>query len=119
ALVKAQLDAGRSYRDALRVGLKGVLVAPEFLFRKEPKVDDLALATRLSYFLWSTMPDAALLEAAAKGGLATPEGLRVQTERLLADPRAAAFTRNFTGQWLRLREIDFTEPDPKLYPEFD
>jgi hypothetical protein len=119
ALVKAQLDAGRTYRDALRVGLKGVLVAPEFLFRKEPQVDDAALATRLSYFLWSTMPDAALLEAAAKGELGTPAGLRAQAERLLADPRAAAFAKNFTGQWLSLRDIDFTEPDKKLYPEFD
>lgn len=119
ALVKAQLEAGRPYRDALRVGLKGVLLAPEFLFRKEPVVDDFALATRLSYFLWSSMPDAALLDAAAKGALGTSDGLRAQTERLLADPKAAAFTRNFTGQWLSLRDIDFTEPDRKLYPEFD
>ena len=123
ALVKAALDAGRPYRDALRVGIKGVLVSPEFLFRKEPPaaggVDDFALATRLAYFLWSTMPDAALLEAASSGSLRTPAGLRAQTERLLSDPKAAAFTKNFTGQWLRLRDIDFTEPDHKLYPEFD
>jgi hypothetical protein len=120
ALVKAQLDAGRPYRNALRVGLKGVLVAPEFLFRKEAGgVDDFALASRLSYFLWSSMPDAALLEAAANGALRTPDGLRAQTERLLADPKAVAFTKNFTGQWLGLRDIDFTEPDRKLYPEFD
>ena len=119
ALVKAQLDAGRAYRDALRVGLKGVLVAPEFLFRKEPVVDDAALATRLAYFLWSSMPDAALLEAAAKGELRTSAGLRAQTERLLSDAKSVAFTKNFTGQWLGLRDIDFTEPDKKLYPEFD
>lgn len=119
ALVKAALDAGRPYRDALRVGLKGVLVAPEFLFRKEPVVDDYALASRLAYFLWSAPPDAALLEAAGKGTLKTAEGLRAQTERLLADPKAVAFTKNFTGQWLSLRDIDFTEPDRKLYPEFD
>ena len=120
ALVKAELDAGRPYREALRVGFKAVLVSPEFLFRKEPAgVDDFALASRLSYFLWSSMPDAALLEAAAKGSLRDPAVLRAQTERLLADPKAAAFTKNFTGQWLRLRDIDFTEPDRKLYPEFD
>jgi hypothetical protein len=123
ALVKKELDAGRPYREALRVGIKALLVSPEFLFRKEPAaggtVDEFALATRLAYFLWSSMPDAALLEAAAAGSLRTPAGLRAQTERLLADPKAAAFTKNFTGQWLRLRDIDFTEPDKKLYPEFD
>jgi hypothetical protein len=123
ALVKKELDAGRPYREAIRVGIKGILVSPQFLFRKEPAaggaVDDFALASRLSYFLWSTMPDDALLEAAAQGALRTPAGLRAQTERLLADPKAAAFTKNFTGQWLRLRDIDFTEPDKKLYPEFD
>jgi hypothetical protein len=123
ALVKAELDAKRPYREALRVGIKGVLVAPEFLFRKEPaaggNVDDYALAARLSTFFWSSMPDAALLQAAGRGELKTPAGLRAQTERLLTDPKAAAFTRNFTGQWLRLRDIDFTEPDRKLYPEFD
>jgi hypothetical protein len=124
ALVKAALDAGKPYREALRAGLKGVLVSPEFLFRKEPagkdgRIDDDALAARLSYFLWSTMPDEALRAAAASGALRTAEGLRAQTERMLADPRARAFTRNFTGQWLGLRDIDFTEPDKKLYPEFD
>ncbi|HLF92605.1 MAG TPA: DUF1592 domain-containing protein, partial [Planctomycetota bacterium] len=124
ALVKTALGAGRSFRDALRIGIKGVLVSPEFLFRKEPAgaggtVDDFALATRLSYFLWSSMPDGPLLETAARGELRTPAGLRAHTERLLSDPKAAAFTRNFTGQWLQLRDIDFTEPDRKLYPEFD
>ncbi|MBV8879303.1 MAG: DUF1592 domain-containing protein, partial [Planctomycetaceae bacterium] len=123
ALVRAELEAGRPYRDALNVGLKGVLTSPEFLFRKEPAsagiVEDFAVAVRLSYFLWSTMPDAALLEAAGRGDLKTAAGLRAQAERLLRDPRAAAFTRDFTGQWLRLRDIDFTEPDKKLYPEFD
>jgi hypothetical protein len=65
------------------------------------------------------MPDAALLEAAGSGALRTPAGLRAQVERLLSDPKAAAFNRNFTGQWLSLRDFDFTEPDRKLYPEFD
>jgi mono/diheme cytochrome c family protein len=123
ALVQARLDAGRPYREALRVGLKGVLLSPDFLFRREPaaegRVDDFALAARLSYFLWSTAPDEALLDAAATGRLRTPAGLREETERLLRSPKAAAFTRHFTGQWLQLRDIDFTEPDKKLYPEFD
>jgi hypothetical protein len=123
ALIHAELEAKRPYKEALRVGLKGVLTSPAFLFRKEPAaagvVDDFAVAVRLSYFLWSTMPDAALLEAAGRGDLKTPAGLRAQAERLLKDPKAAAFSRNFTGQWLKLRDIDFTEPDKKLYPEFD
>ena len=123
ALVKAELDAGRPYRDAIRVGLKGLLTSPQFLFRKEPvaagSVDDFAVAVRLSYFLWSSMPDAALLEAAGRGDLRTPAGLRAQADRLLKDSKAEAFTRNFAGQWLRLRDINFTEPDKKLYPEFD
>jgi hypothetical protein len=124
ALVKAQLDAGRPYADALRVGLKGVLTSPSFLFRREPagadgSVDDFALASRLSYAFWSSMPDDELLAVAARGGLKDPATLRAQTERLLSHPKAAAFTRNFTGQWLDLRLIDFTEPDRRLHPEFD
>ena len=69
--------------------------------------------------LWSTAPDAELLALAAKGQLSSPEHLRAQTERLLSDARAERFTRNFTGQWLDLREIDLTTPDKQLYPEFD
>lgn len=125
-LVKDALAQGRPFLDALRLGVKAVLSSPAFLFLEEPtmKSDDrritaTALASRLSYFLWSSTPDAALLAAAESGELATPAGLRRQTERLLADPKAAAFTTHFTGQWLNLRDIDFTEPDKALYPEFD
>jgi hypothetical protein len=98
-----------------------VLISPEFLFLRERpgKLDDFALACRLSYFLWSTMPDDELFTLAEQKKLSRPDVLRAQVERLLASPKAAAFTENFVGQWLALREIDATEPSHILYPEFD
>jgi Protein of unknown function (DUF1592)/Protein of unknown function (DUF1588)/Protein of unknown function (DUF1587)/Protein of unknown function (DUF1595)/Protein of unknown function (DUF1585)/Planctomycete cytochrome C len=121
ARVKAKLDEKYSFEKAVRVGLKSVLVSPEFLFLREKpgKLDDFALASRLSYFLWSSMPDDELLGLAEQKKLSRPETLPGQVERMLKDPRAAAFTANFAGQWLGLRNIDFTVPDPTLYPEFD
>ena len=83
------------------------------------ELDDFALASRLSYFLWSSMPDEPLLALAAEQKLKEPEVLRGQVRRMLADPKAAAFTENFVGQWLNLREIDATEPSHLLYPEYD
>ncbi len=121
-LVEQALADGRSFEDALRLGLKAVLSSPEFLFLDEPgreAINDFALASRLSYFLWSSMPDAALISLADEGRLHDPAVLREQVERMLGDAKAKAFTKNFTGQWLDLREIDFTEPDMNLYPEFD
>lgn len=121
ARVQAKLDAKVSFEQSLRVGLKAVLVSPQFLFFRETpgKLDDFALASRLSYFLWSSMPDEELLTLAEQGKLSAPAELRRQVERLLRDPKAAAFTENFVGQWLNLRAIDATAPDPTLYPEFD
>ncbi len=121
ALVADKLAEDYSFEQAVRVGLKGMLVSPEFLFLRERpgRLDDFALASRLSYFLWSTMPDEELFALAEQGVLAESETLRRQVERMLAHPRAAAFTENFTGQWLGLRDIDFTAPDHRLYPEFD
>jgi hypothetical protein len=139
ALVEAALAEGRPFEQAVRVGLTAIMVSPEFLFLGETpgKLDDFALASRLSYFLWSSMPDEELLgvaergfesaEGAAAGGetrsgaatLGDPEVLRAQVERMLDDPKAAAFTENFVGQWLGLRDIDFTLPSHILYPEFD
>jgi hypothetical protein len=121
ARVKAKLDAGASFEQAMRVGYKAVLVSPHFLFLRESpgRLDDFALASRLSYFLWSSMPDEELLGLAEKGRLSRPEALRAQVERMLKDARAQAFTQNFAGQWLGLRNIDATAPDPALYPEYD
>jgi hypothetical protein len=121
-LVKDSLEAGKSFEAALRSGLKGILCAPEFLFFDEPgdgRLGDDALASRLSYFLWSSMPDAALFTLAERGRLHEPDVLHEQVERMLRDGKVQRFIENFTGQWLRLREIDFTLPDEKLYPDYD
>jgi hypothetical protein len=121
AVVRTKLDAGYTFELAMRAALKGVLISPEFLFLRERpgKLDDFALASRLSYFLWSTMPDDELFKLAEERKLSQPEVLREQVERLLSHPKAAAFTDNFVGQWLGLREIDATEPSHIVYPEFD
>jgi mono/diheme cytochrome c family protein len=121
ALVEKSMTAGQSFEAALRAGYKAVLASPKFLYLREPigPLDDYALASRLSYFLWSTMPDETLLAAAARGELHKPDVLRAQVERMLDDPRAQAFTEHFTGQWLGLRNIAANTPDAVLYPEFE
>jgi hypothetical protein len=101
ARVQTKLEQGDSFEQALRVGLKSVLISPHFLFLREKRaekgqaqLDDFSLASRLSYFLWSSMPDDELLALAEQGKLHEPETLRQQVERLLRDPKAAAFTEN-------------------------
>jgi hypothetical protein len=121
-LVKARLERGYRFHEALRVALTAVLCSPDFLYiRSTPggKLTDYELASRLSYFLWSSMPDDMLLDLANQNRLARPNVLRAQVERMLADPKASAFTENFTGQWLSLRDLKKTDPDRQLYPEFD
>lgn len=121
-LVESALSAERSFEDALRLGLKGVLCSPEFLFLDEPgreRISQHALASRLSYFLWSSMPDDRLLALADRAELDKPTVLRAEVERMLSDSKSQALTTNFVGQWLNLRDIDFTTPDKNLYPEFD
>jgi hypothetical protein len=120
-IVKERLAKGDKYEAALRTAIKAVLCAPDFLFLREKPgaLDDYALASRLSYFLWTSMPDEALFDAAKAGKLRETKGLREQVERMLNDPKAHRFTEDFTGQWLGLRDIDFTTPDKKLYPEYD
>ncbi|MCE9606428.1 MAG: DUF1592 domain-containing protein [Planctomycetia bacterium] len=115
------LDAGQSFDKSVRVGLRAILVAPQFLMLEEHpgRLDDYALAARLSYFLWSSLPDDELIAVAAAKKLSQPAVLRAQTERLLASPKARAFTENFVGQWLELRNIDATAPDARMYPEYD
>ena len=121
ALVAKSLEMGQPFEASLRAGYKAVLASPKFLYlREEPgPLNDHALASRLSYFLWSTMPDDTLLALAAKGDLRKPNVLRAQVERMLSHPKAKAFTENFTGQWLNLRDIALNTPDKMLYPEFE
>lgn len=125
ALAKAALEEGLPFEKALRRGLKGILCAPEFLFLEERlddstrKIDDFALASRLSYFLWSSLPDERLTALAQRGELHQTDVLRAQVERMLADEKSNRFVERFTGQWLRLNDIDFTVPDETLYPEYN
>ncbi len=131
--VHAKLDEQYSFLDAMLYGYKSILSSPHFLLMLESsaaapttnkalpatQLDDYALASRLSYFLWSTLPDAELLGLAFRGELRQQKVLHAQVERLLNDPRAERFTQNFVGQWLDLRKIDATIPDPQLYGDFD
>jgi hypothetical protein len=110
--------------------LTAVLINPEFLFRVEtdPKntaagasyrISDLELASRLSFFLWSSIPDDELLDMALRGKLSRPEELEKQTRRMLADRRSFNLATNFAGQWLRLRNLDAVVPTARLFPDFD
>ncbi len=121
AIVKARLESGNSFEQSMRAALKGAMMSPEFLFLREKPgtLDEFALASRLSYFLWSTMPDEELLTLAEQKKLSDPRTLHAQVERMLAHPKAAALTTNFLGQWLGLRDIDATEPSAFMYPEYD
>ncbi|WP_254508475.1 DUF1592 domain-containing protein [Anatilimnocola floriformis] len=125
ALVQGRLEAGRSFETGLKSGFVAILCSPNFLYLREDvrsdsqRISDYELASRLSYFLVSTAPDAELLAAAERGTLHQPEVLRGQVERLLDDPRHERFINDFTGQWLKLRQIEATVPDPKVYTDFD
>jgi hypothetical protein len=119
--VEQRLDNGVRFDEALRSGYRALLVSPKFLFLPEQPgpLSGHAIAARLSYMLWGTMPDEELLAAAADGRLLQRAGLDGQVERMLSDPRAKSFIERFTGQWLDLRDIDFTQPDRDLFPDFD
>lgn len=119
---QATIDRGGTFESGLRNTLKAMLCSPSFLFfdeRLDQQAGSFALASRLSYFLWSSVPDDELRKLAATGELNDSRVLAEQVERMLADPRSAALNENFVGQWLRLREIDATSPDETLYPEYD
>ena len=83
------------------------------------RVSDIELASRLSFFLWSSIPDDELLDAAGRGELSRPGGLERQARRMLADPRSSNLTTNFAGQWLQLRKLESFRPDNRLFPDFD
>jgi len=122
ALFESERNNGDTFENALRTAARALFCSPRFLYLQETagQLDDHALAARLSYFLTRTTPDTTLLAAANAGNLANnrTEVLQ-QADRLLNDPRAERFRRDFTDAWLDLRSIEFTNPDRKLFPEFD
>ncbi len=107
--------------EALRGMLAAMLVSPRFLYHEEPPSgpDAFAIASRMSYFLWRSTPDDELLKAAADGRLLDPAKRRAQAERMLADAKAKRFVTDFTGQWLRVREVGLMKANADLYPEYD
>ncbi|MEI6537345.1 MAG: DUF1592 domain-containing protein, partial [Verrucomicrobiaceae bacterium] len=119
-LVKSRLDARDCFEDAMAYAYKAALTSTNFLFRSESpgKLDDIALASRLSFWLWNSVPDDELLALATAGRLHQPEVMRSQVERLLNSDKAERFINDFLDQWLKLRDIDSTDPDGELYPEF-
>jgi len=120
-VVNTALDQDQDLLSALRFGYRAILSSPRFLYLTETpgKLNDHALAARLSYFLTGAPPDAELAELADAGKLSDPQTLRQQTERLLAGQGGRQFMVDFAAQWLELDQIDFTTPDSKLFPEFD
>ena len=125
-----QSSAENGFDAGIEAGLSAILVSPHFLFRVEHdpagaapgsayRISDLELASRLSFFLWSSIPDDELLDAAIRGELSKPETLEKQVRRMLADPRAKSLVHNFAGQWLHLRNLESFTPDLRLFPDFD
>ncbi len=116
------------FEHGIEAALELVLVSPSFLFMRESdegasgavhRISDVELATRLSFFLWSSLPDPQLLAVAEKNQLSKPEVLKKQVARMLADPKSQALTDNFAGQWLYLRRLEFQRPDKTIFPDFD
>lgn len=130
ALQRKTRQQGATFEESVGVAIQAILVSPNFLFRIEKDTGDVdadgtrrltgyELASRLSYFLWSSMPDAELFRLAASGELLKPEVQKAQTARMLADTKARALVDNFAGQWLQLRNLRTHEPDREQFPGFD
>ncbi len=121
---------GDSFEEGIATALQSILVSPQFLYRIEQDhapstgrnavpVTPFELASRLSYFLWSSMPDEELLRLAGEGKLRQPAVLEAQVKRMLRDPRSSALVENFAGQWLQFKNIDVVRPDQQKFPVFD
>jgi hypothetical protein len=122
ALFREAYDEEKDFEAGIERALAGILVNPQFLFRIERthgKISDLELASRLSFFLWGSLPDDELLNLAESGQLSGPEVLRQQTQRMLADARADSLVSSFADQWLYLRNLEAVTPDARLFPDFD
>jgi hypothetical protein len=129
AFVELARREGASVERGIQLAIQAMLVSPHFLYRVERdpdprdpsaihKVTGYELASRLSYFLWSSMPDDELIRLAGQGTLGRPETLRAQVKRMLDDPRSESFASNFAGQWLETRNLDSVKPDPQKFPEW-
>jgi hypothetical protein len=123
-------EQGSEEDEIFKTAVTAVLASPQFLFRVERDPDpddedgvrelsDFELATRLSYFLWSSMPDERLFDLAKKGELRNRDVLAAEAKRMLADPKAQALVDNFAGQWLQLRDVELLNPDPEQFTQFD
>ena len=129
SLFDVALKEGEGVEEGLELAIRGILLSPHFIYRPEldddprsaqPRMlNDYELASRLSYFLWSSMPDETLFEAAANGSLRGETELRAQVDRMLTDPKAQALVDNFSGQWLRIRSLADHVPDYASFPEWD
>jgi mono/diheme cytochrome c family protein len=126
----AQAKGTGSFQDGIQFGLRRILASPSFVFRPEAepasltpgapyRITDVELATRLSFFFWSSLPDEPLMRAARDGQLKKPDVLAAQVRRMLADNRSASFVNNFAGQWLHLRNLKGKVPNSELFPDFD
>jgi hypothetical protein len=124
--VEKARELGDNFELAVKNALMAVLCSKSFLYLEEgnaskpsPQLSDWELASRLSYFLWSTMPDKQLLDLARSGKLHQPETLRAEVRRMLSDPKASSFASSFPRQWLQLRRVGMFPPDKVLYPDYD
>src|SRR5258707_8833815 len=127
ALFQSARKQGQPFESSVFFAIRGALVSPLFLFRTEPPntsseprpLDQYALASRLSYFLWGSMPDELLLDIAAEGKLQEPEVLKELVRRMLRNDKSLDFVERFVEQWLRTPELDTDKsPDPKLFPTY-
>ncbi|MGN6133800.1 MAG: DUF1592 domain-containing protein [Aureliella sp.] len=129
-LMKTVRESGATQTEIMHTMITAILASPHFIYRVEDDrpedfidgirpLNDFELASRLSYFLWSSMPDERLFELARAGKLHTPEQLQAEVDRMLGDPKAAALAENFAGQWLQLRDLEALSPDPVKFAAFD
>ena len=125
-----QVNSEKGFEPGIEMALRAILVSPEFLFRieQDPKdfgsgeiyvLNDFELASRLSFFLWSSIPDEELMALASRGSLSDPEVLEQQVKRMLKDSKAQSLASNFADQWLYLRNLDAVDPNLRLFPDFD
>lgn len=127
-----RFSQGGNFEEGIEMALSSILLSPDFLFKVESptvvegkaitspaRLPGIQLASRLSFFLWSSIPDSILLDAAVSGELDSESGISRQVRRMLKDPKADSFVRNFAGQWLYLRNLEAITPDLRIYPDFD